>query len=406
MDQNVPNRPIKLIELLLTAILGGAFAGFVIGAFIWMIEQGEKFLWSDLPSHFGIDPYKSWWLFAIPIAGGVLVGLGQIVFGNYPRPIDESVATLKAGGRIEPETVPKSGFNSLIALITGGPVGFEAAITSVLGGTATWVGRRISSVGELVNEAWDTKGVEGVPRALHQLPYWLAALAGLFTYRWLPFGGIDLGFRFADFNGGLTVGQGLGAFAMALVVIVPAAWAIQGARSAEKATFYRRSPILIAVAGAIIFALMAVPDHLVLFSGQEGIQMLPDASNGILAYVTIAKWLALIVAFLAGWRGGPIFPTYTAVAAFAVLVTNLLGASPHVYMVAAITAVSIVFVKGSVPLAFILTLYPVPLSYAAVILIGCVGGAVALAVARSAGVLPAEPGPDLPEVAPDSGASP
>ena len=46
------------------------------------------------------------------------------------------------------------------------------------------------------------------------------------------------------------------------------------------------------------------------------------------------------------------------------------------------------------PLAFILTLYPVPLSYAAVILIGCAGAAVALAVARAVHVLPADATPE------------
>jgi len=391
MNDGAHSRPVSLAALLATAIATGAFAGLVAGGFIWLIEQGTAFVWSDLPDAVGVDPYESWWLFLIPIVGGALVGVGQMVLGNYPRPLEEAVATWRQGGHIEPVVAPKTAGNSLVALIAGGPVGFEAALTGVLGGTATWVGSRITTVGELVRNAWGVDEVDDVPRTVHRLPYWLAAIASLLTYRWLPFGGIDLGFRFTDFDGDLGIGPGLTAFAFGVVLAVPVAWAIKYVQLAERSMQFRRSPILIGMAGGLAFALLALPNELVLFSGQEGIQLLPEAPNGELIYVAIAKWVALVVALFAGWRGGPIFPICTSVAALAVLADELVDVGPDIMIVAAIAAAAVVFVKGSLPMAVVLALYPVQMSYAVVIIVGCLGGAVGLAVARSLGVLPLPP---------------
>lgn len=60
-------------------------------------------------------------------------------------------------------------------------------------------------------------------------------------------------------------------------------------------------------------------------------------------------------------------------------------------MVAAVASVSMVFVKGKVAIGFVLSLYVVPLSNAGLILVGCVGAAVALGLTRSLGWLPEEP---------------
>lgn len=381
-------RPGSVAALLVTALGLGAFVGLVTACFIWLLEQGTALVWTDLPDAVGVAPYDSWWLFAVPIVGGALVGIGQRVLGSYPEPIDAAMETWREGGQLEPVAAPKTAVNSLIALVMGGPVGFEAALIGVIGGTASWISRPIGTVRQLVREAWGADRVESVPRAVRQLPSWLAALSGLLTYHWLPFGSIDLGFRFQQFDGTIGVADGLAVFALAAAVVVPAAWAISVVMRAEHATFARRSPVLIGMAGGVVFACMAVGNDLVLFSGQQGIQLLPDESTGALVYIAIAKWLALVVALVAGWRGGPIFPTYTAVAAIGVLVDQVVGVGPDLMMIAAIAAVSVVFLKGNIPLAALLTLYPVPLSYAGVILVGCVGGAVGLAVGRSFHALP------------------
>ena len=145
---------------------------------------------------------------------------------------------------------------------------------------------------------------------------------------------------------------------------------------------------------------MAIPSEYVLFSGQPGYQHLVGLSNGTLAYLTVAKWVVLCVALVAGWRGGPIFPTLFSIGAFAVLVHDPLGVPPEILMVAGAAAVSVVFLQGRIPAAFVLAMYVAPLSYAGVILVGAVGSATALALAGSLHLLPAAaatpPSPDAP----------
>ena len=388
----------SVLALLLATVLGGAAAGVIAEAFLWLVGRGEHLLWIDLPKHVGVEPYESWWLFAVPIAGGVLVGLGQMIFGNYPQAIQEVVATWRAHGHVEPKTMPGTTYNALVALITGGPVGFEAALTGLIGGAATLVSRRIHGAGHLVRQAFGAEEVDSLPHAIRTLPYWLAALSGLITVHAVPFGQLDTGFRFSTFDGSMDVPDALIAFAFAAVVTVPIAWAVMVINRAERATVFKRSPILAGVAGAVVFATMAIPSEYVLFSGQPGYQHLVGLSNGTLAYLTVAKWIVLCVALTAGWRGGPIFPTLFSIGAFAVLVHDPLGVPPEILMVAGAAAVSVVFLQGKIPAAFVLALYVAPLSYAGVILVGAVGSATALAVAGSLHLLPtAAPAPPAPD---------
>ncbi len=395
--------------LITAAISSGAIAGLLVAGFIWFIDEGTRLVWQELPEQIGVEPFNSWWMFAILIGGGALVGLGQIVFGNYPISIGEAIATWRKGEMLEPEVAPKTVFNASAALIAGGPVGFEAALTGLIGGTATWIDRRIKVFRVLFVETWLASHDRDIPRTIRQLPYWLAGLSGLVVYLWLPFGEIDFGFRFDQNTDRLGVGVGLAAFGFAALVAIPAAWALNVVQRAEDALVFQRSPILIGMCGGAIVALLAVPDHNVLFAGTGSLHALPDLGLGDLAYLTVVKWVALCVALLAGWRGGPIFPTYVSLASLGLLVDEVLDVGPEVMMIAGISVTAIVFTKGSLPFSFLLTLYVVPFSYTGLILAACAGGAAALAIGAASGWLPkldtpeaADPDDTAPLVTPTS----
>lgn len=391
--------------MLLAALLGGAFAGFLASVFIWLVEGGTDLLWTDLPDRVGVEPYGTWWTFAVPIAGGALVGLGQRFLGNYPRPIDEAIATWRAGGHLDPRTVPRTVVNSLVALVFGGPVGFEAALTGLLGGTATLISTQLHRAGRFARQAWGAERIEAVPHAVQVLPFYLAGLAGLFTYKALPFGTIDVAFRFAPNREVMGADDAAVVAVFAALVTVPVAWAATAIHRAEAATAFRRSPVLIGMAGGLLFATLALGDDFVLFSGQQAIQNLQGLAVASLLYLTVAKVAALVIAYLAGWRGGPVFPSYLAVAALATAVSAGVGTPPDLVMIGGIAAVSAVFLKGRIPAAFVLSLYVVPLSYAGVILVGAAAAAGALALGDSLGIVPAPEVPPDPEGAPPAGAA-
>ena len=93
----------SVAALLGVAVAGGVVAGLVTCCFIWLYESGLDLVWTTLPEQVGVDPYSSWWPFAILIGGGLLVGLGQITFGNLPEPIEKVIAKWRAHGHVEPE---------------------------------------------------------------------------------------------------------------------------------------------------------------------------------------------------------------------------------------------------------------------------------------------------------------
>jgi len=261
-------------------------------------------------------------------------------------------------------------------------------LTGLLGGVATLISRAVGSTGRLVRQAWGSERLSADSALLRSGPYWLAALAGLFTYRWLPFGQLDLAFRLASFDGTIGPLDGVTVFGFAVVLAVPVGWALAIVVRAEQASHYVRSPILIGALGGLVIAALASVHEYVLFSGQEGARFLPTLATGTVWYIAGAKWLALVVVMLAGWRGGPIFPMFTVVAALAVGVHGVLHIEPELLMVGGIAVVSVLLLRGNIPMAFVLTLYAVPVAYAGVILLGAAGGVVGLGIARPLGLLP------------------
>ena len=376
------------LRIAVIALTGGAFAGLVSAAFIWIVEEGVHLMWVELPDRLDLDPYDSWWMFAVPIVGGVIVGLGQKFIGNLPLPIAEVVSLFRSGSGVEPNLVPGAFFLAVVALIFGGSVGFEAALSCIIGGFATGIARQLGPREADARSAWGLGHTADVPERVRSAAGWLAALAGIFTFIWLPFGDIDLSGRLGRFDGVPDVGDGLLVVVFAVLAATPVAWAFNAVVMAEHATLYRINPILIGAAGGLVLGILASAHPLVFFSGQQGINELGDLSAGDLAYVTVAKWGALAIMLLAGWRGGPIFPLWLSVASLAVLVLDPFGVPVGVATVAGVTIVSAVFLRGRVLPAVVLTLYAVRASYAGVMLLAAAGVALGLLIAGALGALP------------------
>lgn len=370
------------------AIVGGAFAGLVGAAFIWVVEEGVHALWVELPEQLDIDPFDSWWSFAVPIAGGALIGLGQRYLGNVPIPIAEVLARFKRGDGVDPSLVPGAFALAAIALVAGGALGFEAALATIIGGLASGIGRRLGARGDDVRAAWGLGAGDDLPPRLRSAAGWLAALAGLLTFRWLPFGNLESNFRLDDFDGLPDPSNALVICVFAAIAVIPVAWGLHLVVRAEHATLVERSPVLFGVGGGLVLALLALPEQFVLFSGQPAIPSLGDLSSGELAYLTVAKWAALALLLLAGWRGGPIFPMFLSIGALGVLVCDPLGVPFDVAAVAGLSVVSAVFLRGRIFPALLLTLYAVPFSYSGVVLIVAGAAATGLLVAGELGVLP------------------
>jgi len=306
-------------------------------------------------------------------------------------PITEVVDRFRHGDGVEPSLVPGAFAIAVAALVAGGALGFEAALSCIVGGLATGIARRLGNGGEQVRAAWGLGASSPIPDRLRTVAGWVAALSGVFTFVWLPFGRIDLGFRLDDAAAARDPANGLLLVLYGLVAAVPLAWSFAVIVRAEHAALHERRPVLVGALGGLVLAALGSVDALVLFSGQEGIASLGDLSTGTLIYVAVAKWAALAVLMLAGWRGGPIFPLWLSAAAVAVLVLEPLGVPPEIAIVGGIAAVSTVFLRGRILPAVVLSLYAVPASYAGAMLLAAAGAAMAVLVAGELGWMPRRP---------------
>lgn len=280
-----------------------------------------------------------------------------------------------------------------VALVAGGALGFEAALATVVGGLATGVGHLIGPrSGGALGLPGMTPGSQ-LPHQLRSMAGWLAALSALFAYLWVPFGEIDLGFRLDAVDGLPKARDAVIIVAFAGLVAIPAAWGVHLAVRAEHAGLVRRNPVALGVAGGVVLAALGSVHELVFFSGQQGFRSLGELGSGELAYVAVAKTAALVVMMLAGWRGGPIFPMYLAVAALAVLACRPLDVPIDLAVVAGVTVVSVIFLRGRIVMAVILTIYAVPVSYAGVMLVVACAAAIALVVGGEMRWLPSKADP-------------
>lgn len=393
MTHRAPLAPV--LAVVAVAVGTGAIAGAVGAAFIWVVDVGIDLLWDRLPA--SIDA-GWWWVVAVPVAGGAFVGLGQRFLGNHPAPIRHYVAAWRSGGGIDAKDTPASLANSLSALVFGGPLGFEAALTGVVGGVGAWAGDSIGRAGHLLRQSWGWERVEQLPPALRKLPPWLAALAGVLTFRWLPFGSLHFGVEIPEPDTASSIVDALSAFGTAAVLAVPVAWLLVAVARSEEATLFRRSPIAIAVGGGLVVGLLALGSDLVLFSGQAGLGVIAETSTAELAYAGLAKAVALVVVYMAGWRGGPIFPLWFVAASLGAVAARGIGLDGLPVAVAAVATVGVAFFRGKVVPGVLLTMILVPFSAFGAVIAGAVGAATGLAVAGSAGL--------VPSVAPDGQAGP
>lgn len=373
------------------AALAGAGAAFVGAVFIFVVEQAVALVWEDLPGALGVEPFGVAWTLAIPVLGGALVGLGSRYLGDYPTSLEETLQRWRSGAAPDPKAGPASAVNSLAALAAGGPLGFEAALTSVLGATVEALHRRVRAAGHLVREAWGADRIEGLPRWARSLPAWTSALVGLATFLTLPFGTLDLGFRLEPAEGWAGPRVLVVAAVVAAAAAVPSAWAVAVVRRAEHAGLHHRAPVLSGMVGGLLFAVLALGDSYVLFSGQQALAHIAGLGTGSLLYLALAKWAALVIALVAGWRGGPFFPLFLAVSSLAVAVHGPLGVEPELAVAAAIAAVSVVIVRGRVLVGFVLALYVVPLGYAGTLLVGAAAAAGVLALGARFALVPRPP---------------
>lgn len=353
----------------------GVGLGLLTKASLWIYGFLIDVVWEWLPDGLSIDATSLPWLLAVLVVGGLLVGVGQLRLGDPPKPLEETVAAVRAGEGIDPRSVPAAIGNTLAALTAGAPLGPESGLIAVLGGIYYEAKARMDAS---ARRAFGLlTGAEDGP--WRYAPAIIAGGALIVVFHLLP-GGTDLSFVPA-YRGGDE------ALALLLAIAAGAAGGILGVGARElegrahDLRLFERMPLVAGPVGGIAVALLAVPSTLVLFSGHEQMSVLferrVDATE--LVYAGAAKLVAVVIVVGAGWKGGTIFPLMFIAGALAVGIADALGLEAVVLYAAAIGG-AVAGALRSIALGLIIALLVVPSDLIPLIVVGAAAGVTALRI--------------------------
>jgi H+/Cl- antiporter ClcA len=350
--------------LVLAAIIGAPIAAAAWG-FLWLVNEAQEWLYTDLPSGLGFDDQPTWWPLPLLALAGVLVAL---TIRYLPGHGGESPAEGFHADRPPPTPIelPSIFIAALTGLALGAVIGPEAPLIALgagLGVCAVRLARRdapattltvVAAAGSFA--AFST--LVGSPLIAAFILMEAIGLGGPMLGTVLVPGLVAAGIGTLIFVG-LDSLTGLGKFSLAIPDL-PAAgtptiaefgWAIAigvvaapiglGTRRLARSLqphVERRILVLTPVAGLAIAGLAIAfgevsdkSSSLVLFSGQTAIgPFLDDTGSysiGALVLLLVCKTLAYGVS-LGSFRGGPIFPALFVGAVGGVALSHLPGLDP------------------------------------------------------------------------------
>lgn len=380
-------------NLILYSIIIGGVTGLLTWSFLAVLSLTTHFLWVDLPN---VIDVKNWTII-VCLVGGILVGLCQKYFGNYPRKMDDVIAEFKATKRIDYSSVYKIALTAICVLSFGASLGPEAALVGIVGGLSTWAGDVIKSFIKkkaVLNEHGDIMVEYSVEatigmifssplygastfyedrkdsrriKLIKTLVYTLTTAAGFSVFILLS--KIDnRSFSLADF-GSATIGKN------EIIAIIPLILI-----GLLFATFYEffgyilpkvlkpleNYKVIKAVIGGLALGLIGTVLPLTLFSGEHELTELAaewtDMSIYLLLALGIVKLFLTEFCLATGWRGGHIFPIIFAGVSIGYGIALLFPIDPTTSITIVTTSLSSAVLKK--PLAVVLIfimLFPVGL---------------------------------------------
>ena len=349
-------------RLVLFAALIGAPVAAVAYGFLWLVDELQEWLYTDLPRDLGFDGEPTWWPLPLLAIAGLVVGL---TIRYLPGRGGESPADGFSPGAGAPSAVELPGI--FIAALAGlslgvviGPEGPLIAIGGGLGVAAIHLARpavaprtdmvvaaagSFSAISTLLGSPllaafllMEASGLGGPTMAVVLVPGLVAAGVGSLIFvgldSWTGLGTFSLVIPDLPTTGPPTGSELLWAIAIGLGAAVFGTgirWLALAVRPHVERRMLLITPLAgLAIAGlAIGFAQASGEDaSLVLFSGQSALgPVLDDAgaySVGTLALLLACKGLAYAVA-LSSFRGGPIFPAMFLGAAGGTALSHLPG---------------------------------------------------------------------------------
>ncbi len=400
-------KPKPYLRLLALVALMGIVSASVTFAFMYLVHQGTRLIWTLLPTVTGIEPRL--FTLLVCIIGGLLVGLLVKYFGDHSGIFADVMREFGRTGRFDYRNAPGIVLTSFVSLLSGASLGPEAPLADACGGIGTLISDRM----QLDEQETRTMGYSGLS----------GMLAAFITN---PFGGALLGLESSQ--GGVTgkkayfwvLFPSLLASAVATVVFV----LFSGVFFETMYQFPKYTPRLVDLVIAVPFGLLGgvagalfmftlkqlqrlfepMKKRLVLrgligglgmgiigallpltlFSGEAETSDLifyaAEIGVTMLIVLAIAKLFATSLLLATGWKGGYIFPIMFAGVALGMVLDLLFPGIPVAVCVAATMAGALVAALRAPLFAALFTLALVDIETAPVVAVAVVVSALLTAL--------------------------
>lgn len=341
------NKVLRAIGTLLYTVIIGAVIGFIIWLFLLLVYLGIHIFWDE----FILRKNSKILILLVCIVGGVVIGICEKYIGNYPKSMEEVLKEYKETKAVEYRNLPKSLIKIFAVLWFGGTVGPEAALSGIIGGTATLTGEYLKfGLGKEEHEnikinsklkaflevplygfynfinIENKKEVKNFKRVLYGLIIIFSTIVFLLLERLddkvsfiTKFSKVFIGKRELEFL--------IPLFIIGLVMVLYTMVLDKIIKNIFKYT--AKYKILNAVIGGIILGLLAICIPFMLFSGEHTLKALINERYllgiGLLILIGLVKPIASKICITTGWKGGPIFPIMFSGAAIGMASAYILG---------------------------------------------------------------------------------
>ncbi len=369
-------------------IMLGAVAGAVIGGIIWAFMRVMnlliELLWDYIPEAVHIPGYT----ILMCLLGGIVIGIIQKKYGPCPDDLHQVMTKYKRDGRYPYHNVLIMLIAALMPLIFGGAIGPEAGLMGVVVGLCCWAGDKFKYAGKYISELPEigisaTLGIVFrspffgfieplenddefvLPKASKTTAIFCAVLAGFGVFMLLgKFLGLGAGMPHFE---KVTIERGELLYALPVLAISVAlgyVYMVFDKFTQITAKKLGRRYFLMAVIAAIVLGIIGTAFPIVMFSGEEEIQMLTEIYTQyplyLLFIIPIIKVFLINVCIRFGWRGGSFFPSIFAGVCLGYACSSAFGIDPVFAISISTAAVMTTIMRKPLAVALLLLLcFPV-----------------------------------------------